>query len=288
GDLSRFANACTATSPAAVTREAAFAHAITAAGVSHAVARACRQAAVDSDEAGRDGSRPAGAACGCSTALRPNNLPRDWLWGGCGDDLLFGYTFARTFVDARETEGSHPRRSDRLARALMNLHNNEAGRRAVFNAAEVACKCHGLSGSCSLRTCWQQLGQFSRTGDRLLTLYTAAERVRLDARRGTKLRRLRGRRRGSRKPDGAGLVFLTESPDYCLPDSNRGLPGTRGRRCWLDRPNGGPHSCLSLCCGRGFESRLFTTAEKCDCRFKWCCRVRCDWCPVTRLVHLCK
>ncbi|KAF4520643.1 hypothetical protein B566_EDAN007509, partial [Ephemera danica] len=43
---------------------------------------------------------------------------------------------------------------------MMNLHNNEAGRRAVIKRTKVTCKCHGVSGSCSLITCWQQLAPF--------------------------------------------------------------------------------------------------------------------------------
>ncbi|KAL0196307.1 hypothetical protein M9458_009879, partial [Cirrhinus mrigala] len=37
------------------------------------------------------------------------DLPRDWLWGGCGDNVNYGYRFAREFVDAREREKNYPR-----------------------------------------------------------------------------------------------------------------------------------------------------------------------------------
>lgn len=50
------------------------------------------------------------------------------MWGGCGDNTDYGYRFTRSFVDVREREKNYPRHSDGLARILMNIHNNEAGR----------------------------------------------------------------------------------------------------------------------------------------------------------------
>lgn len=55
----------------------AFINALSAAGVASFIARACR-----------DGQL---ASCGCSRSSRPNQLNKDWTWGGCGDDLEFGY-----------------------------------------------------------------------------------------------------------------------------------------------------------------------------------------------------
>ena len=43
-------------------------------------------------------------------------------WGGCSDNVRYGSEFTRHFVDARE-------KRIRDGRALMNLHNNRAGRR---------------------------------------------------------------------------------------------------------------------------------------------------------------
>lgn len=103
-------------------RETAFTYAISAAGVVNAVSRACREGELSS--------------CGCSRAARPKDLPRDWLWGGCGDNLNYGYRFSKEFVDAREREKSYPKGSYESARLLMNLHNNEAGRRV---RTEVIC-----------------------------------------------------------------------------------------------------------------------------------------------------
>jgi len=96
-------------------RETAFTYAILSAGVVHAVSRSCR-----------DGEL---RACGCGRRRRPRGLPRDWLWGGCSDNVDYGYRFAQGFVDIREREMNHPRRSRPLAAMLMNVHNNEAGRK---------------------------------------------------------------------------------------------------------------------------------------------------------------
>lgn len=70
------------------TRETAFVHAISAAGVLQAVARSCRNGDLNT--------------CGCSTSKRPANLNRDWVWGGCGDNVEYGYKFTKAFVDITE------------------------------------------------------------------------------------------------------------------------------------------------------------------------------------------
>lgn len=94
---------------------------MSAAGVVNAMSRACREGEL--------------STCGCSRAARPKDLPRDWLWGGCGDNVDYGYRFAKEFVDARERERIHAKGSYESARILMNLHNNEAGRRVSVRSA---------------------------------------------------------------------------------------------------------------------------------------------------------
>ena len=50
---------------------------------------------------------------------------------------------------------------------------------AVYNNANVACKCHGVSGSCSLKTCWLQLADFRRIGEFLKEKYDSAAAMRV-------------------------------------------------------------------------------------------------------------
>jgi len=91
---------------------------------------------------------------------------------------------------------------------------------AVINNMKVTCKCHGLSGSCSLITCWQQLAPFRKVGDYLRDKYEDATRV-----KPTRGGRLRLHRRNVKIPTANDLVFIKESPDYCHHNSTTGSLG---------------------------------------------------------------
>lgn len=49
--------------------------------------------------------------------------------------MEYGYRFAKEFVDAREREKNYAKGSEEQARTLMNLQNNEAGRRVSWMLA---------------------------------------------------------------------------------------------------------------------------------------------------------
>ncbi|XP_071869648.1 protein Wnt-7b isoform X2 [Bombus fervidus] len=134
-------------------REAAFTYAISSAGVTYAVTAACSRGNI--------------TACGCEPTVRTRKeLPANgWEWGGCSADVTYGMRF----LDAREVEGD--------ARSLMNLHNNKAGRKIVKALLQTECKCHGVSGSCTVRTCWRTLPSFRQIGDALMKKYYRARPV---------------------------------------------------------------------------------------------------------------
>lgn len=121
-------------------------------------------------------------------------------WSGCSDNLSYGVAFSQTFVD-------EPERAKGLSagRPLMNLHNNESGRKvgcgrplaeffssvapltlpappplhqAILHNMQVECKCHGVSGSCELRTCWKVMPPFRRVGIVLKERFDGATEVR--------------------------------------------------------------------------------------------------------------
>lgn len=248
-------------------KEAAFAHAVASAGVVHSVSRGCR-----------DGQL---ASCGCSNAKRPKDLKSEWIWGGCGDNIQYGYKFAQNFIDIRERESVEEPGTLSHGRQLMNLHNNEAGRRAVISNMKVTCKCHGVSGSCSLITCWQQLAPFRKIGDFLQEKYGIATKV-----KPTKKGRLKLHKPDQKVPTANDLVFIKSSPDYCHHNHTIGSLGTHGRVC--DPDSKGMEGCEIMCCGRGYNTVKTRVKERCKCKFHWCCYVECQTCTKPVELTVCK
>ncbi|CAL4122941.1 unnamed protein product, partial [Meganyctiphanes norvegica] len=240
--------------------ESAFGHAITAAGVTHAVARAC--------SAGRLGN------CSCGQVRGR----RAWKWSGCHDNTRFGARFSRQFLDIVE------KAKDIVS--FTHIFNNEVGRKVVRRNREVRCKCHGMSGSCEMRTCWKAAPDFRHVGDILKKKYevakSAAAEVFGDA--ANSARRYRPVRRQI-TPE-SPLLYVERSPTYCSSDDRLDVEGTLGRLC--NHTSTGADSCTTICCGRGYSLTRQKVTKKCNCRFKWCCDVTCQDCSEERWIAICK
>lgn len=80
------------------------------------------------------------------------------------------------------------------------------------------CKCHGVSGSCSVRTCWLAMADFRRTGDHLRRKYNGAVQVAVNQ-YGTGFTAAHTH---FKQPGKYDLVYLEDSPDYCIRDQESG------------------------------------------------------------------
>ena len=148
--------------------------------------------------------------------------------------------------------------------------------------------CHGVSGACLVKTCWVTMASFGAVGSYLRDKYQNGVRVTVDQ-NGNELVVADGKHLS--RPPRDDLVFLEESPDYCVPNSNTGSLGTAGRVCLnfdktATRPGQG--SCGILCCRRGFNTVQIEEEYKCRCKFNWCCDVKCKNCRRTVDKHVCK
>ncbi|XP_062495942.1 protein Wnt-11b-like isoform X2 [Pezoporus occidentalis] len=188
------------------TRESAFVYALAAATITHSIARACAS-----------GELP---LCSCGSV--PSEVPGpDFRWGGCGDNLSYGLQLGTAFADS-------PLKSSKLgtqALKAMNLHNSAVGRQVLSDSLDTKCKCHGVSGSCSVKTCWKGLAKLDEIASDLKSKYLAAIKVthRLIGPR----KQLIPKEMEVRPMEETNLVYLINSPDYCTPNLHLGSLGTQ-------------------------------------------------------------
>jgi len=154
---------------------------------------------------------------------------------------------------------------------------------AMTTMLNVKCRCHGVSGSCAVKTCWKSMPSFRRVGDYLKHKYENSLEIPLSARPALRHPEKRIRRQSMPETE---LVHIVKSPNYCRSDPMKGIVGTRGREC--KKTSQGPDSCHSLCCGRGFSTHEIRYVERCQCKFVWCCEVICKTCETIVEKYICK
>ncbi|KAK2187098.1 hypothetical protein NP493_179g01068 [Ridgeia piscesae] len=239
-----------------VTPEMAYVQAISAAGVVHVVAKNCSSGHIDN--------------CRCDETHDGRRVGVNWNWGGCSDDIRFGVSICKTFMDAVEP--------NKDARAAVYLHNTEAGRRAVRRTLRLMCKCHGVSGSCTTSTCWLQLAQLRSVGNFLKKRHARA--VKVDFQNGVMQQQTNTKWYRRKQPiKVTDLLYVTPAPDYCWLN---GTQRTLGRHCVRPAKGAGGtsyerRSCRVLCraCGLDVSETQVMVETGCHCRFHWCCAVRC-------------
>ena len=123
-------------------KETAFLYAISSAGLTHALAKACSAGRME--------------RCTCDEAPDLENREA-WQWGGCGDNLKYSSKFVKEFLG---------RRSSKDLRARVDFHNNlvgvkasRAGRGAGKSAGSRARGGQGV-GAVSMRwgSAWESAG----------------------------------------------------------------------------------------------------------------------------------
>nr|XP_020755087.1 protein Wnt-9a isoform X3 [Odocoileus virginianus texanus] len=245
-------------------KETAFLYAISSAGLTHALAKACSAGRME--------------RCTCDEAPDLENREA-WQWGGCGDNLKYSSKFVKEFLG---------RRSSKDLRARVDFHNNLVGVKVIKAGVETTCKCHGVSGSCTVRTCWRQLAPFHEVGKRLKHKYETALKVGSTTNEATGEAGAISAPRGRGAGPGGGdplprtpeLVHLDDSPSFCV--AGRFSPGTAGRRCHREK------NCESICCGRGHNTQSRVVTRPCQCQVRWCCYVECRQCTQREEVYTCK
>jgi len=155
------------------------------------------------------------------------------------------------------------------------------------------CRCSGVSGHCTARACWQTTPPSLKVSSkRLKELYNKAVKLNShDISRSTTAASPAQspvpRNRHSRNlVNDTKLVYITDSPNYCKPNRELGIPGTLNRECDYTKDN----SCTKLCSSCGYRKHSVVRKvvnNKCNCKFHWCCKVTCDTCVERKLITTC-
>lgn len=138
----------------------------------------------------------------------------------------------------------------------------------------------------------------------------------------TRIRSQRSRVRTKKEVKKSDLIHVSKSPNFCKHNPKKDILGTKDRKC--NKSSSGNDSCSVLCCGRGYETQvslkmlavfwrrrrrrggldkcdfadtpilcvslfqIVRIKEKCQCKFVWCCYVKCKTCEKELYMHSCK
>lgn len=177
-------------------RETAFIHALLAASLTHAVAKACASGELKS--------------CSCVGSYRKNTT---WKVNGCGDDFKQGKRMMKNFLDFNHAG------NDQIAETLKQ--DVMIGVDSIGEQMREVCKCHGFSGSCTTKTCWKRLGPFNSAMGLLKKHYHHAVKKKLL--NYTTKRAITPQAKKKMKSDEKYLVYLQKTPNLCV--------WTKGRTC---------------------------------------------------------
>nr|XP_039266319.1 protein Wnt-4-like [Styela clava] len=255
-------------------RESAFLHALSSAAVVYTSTKHCSNGDID--------------GCKCDKSWNKIAPKSDaFQWSDCSDNVDWGIYFSRAFLNSgelslksEEPNGRNRSKSAKLTRRFQNkvftnLHNNKVGRIVLKSNMQHRCACHGATGGCELTTCWRSLPAFSHVAGILRQKYDTAKWVKI--RRKREFHWLVPSDNSHNVIKDTDLLYFKHTTKLCA---------TKGREC---RPHTiGFGSCENLCCGRGFEIKALNIANKCGCKFYYCCKVICDTCNQTLTSNVCK
>lgn len=85
--------------------------------------------------------------CGCDRTIYGPAI--GFQWAGCSDNAAFGTAFAKSFVDSKDVKNIRNKRT--ASKSLVNLHNNEVGRKVILSNMRIECKYDTCGLRCSYR-----------------------------------------------------------------------------------------------------------------------------------------
>jgi hypothetical protein len=189
-----------------------------------------------------------------------NRLCQTGTIGKCDSEKI--EQFATEFTDIV------PLRKHRKQIGTIEIHNLKIGRKVASESRNKICKCHGQSGSCTQKTCWETAPDSNSISAKLAKKYETAAKIQMtNSVIPEQISQFIARDR---------LLYTQPKQDFCHE--------TKGREC--DPFSTSKGSCEKLCCGRGLIHKEKIVLEK-DCKFIWPAQMECTPKLVTIEKYLC-
>jgi hypothetical protein len=181
--------------------------------------------------------------------------------GKCSSEQI--RQFATEFTDIV------PLQKRRKQLGTIEVHNLNIGRKVALASKTQICKCHGQSGSCTQKTCWETSPDSKIISAKLAKKYETAARISTDVNNAipAQISQFVARDR---------LLYTQTKQDFCNE--------TKGREC--DPFILGTGSCEKLCCRRGFIHKTSNEVKE-ECRFIWPAQIECVPKIITIKKYLC-
>nr|AID23634.1 wnt-5 [Hofstenia miamia] len=253
-------------------KQSGFMHAMASAAVSLSIIEECMNGndeCICVNKAKKDTSRE----IACSPSSQTASI----------DEIRFGIKVAAHLIDSLEILGN-----ESFIRKI-NTHNTILGRTTLKRLKQKDCKCQGASGSCTQKVCWYRLPTLSQIGKKLKSKYNRAKKVRSNEHSNT-LYKTNNNVAGKME-----LVYALKSKHgECSNDTHKDR--MLGRECFIKpMPSVEVHyqpsrtSCQTLCtsCNLAVEEVTTIVSKRCQCKFEYCCRVKCEICNVTVITSTC-
>ena len=151
----------------------------------------------------------------------------------------------------------------------------------MLDNSKLKCVCHGVSGSCSIRTCTREIPSIFEIGDILRSKYDQAVRVNVVVGQNgdTMIQRADRRREQEGAPLSTELIYIETTTNHCSVDPEY----TKSRHCLPQSELTTVSSkfyppCEDFCCSGNYGSTPKTIVETCNCHFEFCCNLICDSC----------
>ena len=145
-----------------------------------------------------------------------------------------------------------------------------------MNKTTTTCRCHGISGTCTVQTCYSRVVSVEEVGEIIFQRYGGAIRVEEDD---NDQGEIVPENPNSDPPTEDDLIFCDRSPDFCVANNLTGIVGVAHRLC--DPNSNNRNACSTICCNYGHYKSTKVTPFR-ECRFICCnpselARIECSY-----------